>query len=225
VTVICKVEGCGAPARYVATCMCQKHNWRLRKHGSTDAPVRKVLPLAEKIRRGLEAGLALAEEVGDCLEWQGYFQCKGDTPSIKVHDPDKKRTDNYSVPKLLWERKHGPVPKGKLVYRKCCNNACVLDDHLACGTRKDWADARKKAGTTKHSHATLVRLTMAARRRANTTTTMETARTVRSLSAGKVRIRDIAEQTGLAPCTVADIRQGRSWRELSSPFAGLGGRA
>lgn len=224
-TRICKVEGCGRAAVYKAVCMCQQHYWRLKTHGSTDKPVRKVSTMAEKIARGLAAGLAQAEEVGDCLEWQGSFSCRGATPVVKVYDPLTKRTDNHAVPKLRWEAKHGPVPEGKLVYRTCCNNACVLDDHIACGTRKDWAKARKKAGTTKHSEATKVRLTMAARRRARTTTTMEKARAVRSMAAGQMSTSDISAQTGIAECMVAEIRQGRSWREISSPFAGLGARA
>lgn len=224
-TNLCKVEGCARPATYKAVCMCQRHYWRLKTHGSTDKPERKLIPMAEKQRRALEAGLAKAEEVGDCLEWQGYFQCKGDTPSIKVYDADKKRTENHAVPKLIWERKHGPVPKGKLVYRTCCNNACVLEDHLACGTRKQWAAARKKAGATKHSEATVVRLTLAARRRARTTTTMEKARAVRSMVAAKVRTKDISARTGISECMVSEIRQERAWRELGSPFAGLGARA
>ncbi|WP_342617199.1 HNH endonuclease [Rhodoferax sp. GW822-FHT02A01] len=169
---------------------------------------------AKSIAKKLAAGMAAAVEVGDCLEWQGKFACKGVTPVVPWHNLEKHRTDNAPVVRLLWEAKHGPIPAGHLVYKTCCNNACVLDGHLACGTRKDWAKARKKAGVTKHSPTARIALTLGARRRANVKNTMDKAREIRSLSAGRMRVYDIAKVTGVHPTMVADMRQGRSWREL-----------
>lgn len=222
---ICKVEGCDTPARYVKVCMCQKHAYRLRVHGSTDKPTRELMPLADKLRRAVQAGLMKAEEVGDCLEWQGPFACKETTPVVKARHAGKKRTENFSVPRLLWEAKRGPIPAGKLVYRRCHNNACVLDEHLMLGTRKEWFASRKRAGLTKHSTATLVRLTVAARRRLRTVNTMEKAREVRQLAAAKVRNVEIVQRTGVSPAMVAEMRQGTAWREMGSPFSGLGARS
>lgn len=222
-TSICKVAGCTAPARYVAACMCQKHNYRWRTHGSTDKPVRKQIPLAERLRLALQEGLARAIEVGDCLEWQGHFSCKGVTPVVKVSDRDKQRTENHSVPRLLWKAKSGEIPAGRLIFRKCCNNSCVLDDHLVCGTRKQWSAARKKAGVTKHSELAKVHLTLGARKRKNVKHTMEKAREVRLLTAAGAKVAEIARQTGVSEAAVLDIRQGHSWREIAAtPFSGLG---
>lgn len=216
----CKVEDCGRPMRYVAACMCALHYVRFTTHGSTAKPERAA-PMDDKIARALTAGMAKAAEVGDCLEWQGSFSCKGTTPVVKVYSVQKGRTDNISVPRLLWERDNGPIPAGKLVYRKCFNNACVL--HLACGTRKEWHYARRRAGAAKHSATAILHLTLAARRRATAVNTMEQARQVRSLAAARVRTAEISRQTGVHPTMVAEIRQGQSWRELAaSPFAGLG---
>lgn len=178
---------------------------------------------AKTIAEKLAAGLALAQEVGDCLEWQGKFSCKGVTPVVGWYDPAKNRTENEPVTRLLWERKNGPIPAGHLVYRSCCNNACVLEDHLKCGTRKDWAKARKKAGATKHGPATRIALTLSARRRANVKNTIDKAREERSLSAGRMRIEEISKVTGVHPTMVAEMRQGRSWRELGGNiWQGLG---
>lgn len=221
-TALCKVEGCDRPPRYKASGMCQKHHWRMREHGSTDKPVRRLIPRAQQIQWGLERGLKAAVEVGGCLEWQGKFTCKGATPVVAAYDIESCRTENTAVPRMLWEAKNGQVPPGKLVFRTCCNRACVLEDHLACGTRKDWAKARKKAGATKHKPATLIALTLAARRRADIVNTMDKARAVRSLKAAGARVADIAAQTGVHPTMVAEIGQGRSWRELGgNPFIGL----
>lgn len=221
-SAICKAEKCTRLSHYKATGLCQMHNYRMRKHGSTDKPVRDVIPAAEQIRRALAAGMAEAEEVGDCLEWQGKFACKGVTPVVPFYANDKKRTENAPVPRLLWEAEHGSVPDGKLVYRKCCNNACVLQEHLAAGSRADWAKARKRAGTTKHGAATLIALTLAARRRADVVNTMEKARQVRSLTAGRVPMAEIVEQTGVSRAMVLEMRQGTAWRELGGNlWAGL----
>ena len=178
---------------------------------------------ASTIAKKLAVGMAAAVEVGECLEWHGKFACKGVTPVVGWYNEEKHRTENAPVTRLLWEAKNGHIPVGQLVYRTCCNNACVLVDHIKCGTRKDWAKARKKAGATKHSPVARIALTLAARRRADVTTTMDKAREVRSLSAGRMRIADIAQVTGLHPTMVAEIRQGRSWRELGGNiWQGLG---
>ncbi|HTH11892.1 MAG TPA: HNH endonuclease, partial [Acidovorax sp.] len=124
----------------------------------------------------------------------------------------------------IWERANGPVPEGKLVYRKCCNNACVCLEHIAVGTRKDWAKARKKAGASKHSATTILALTMGARKRSTAKNSMEKAREVRLLAAMGLMQKQIAEETGVSKDMVSDICNNRSWREYSSPFAGLGAR-
>lgn len=224
--LMCKCEGCDREAAIVGTQMCQRHHRNMRVHGTPEAPIRQRTPQADLARVALARGMANAVEVGDCLEWQGQFSCKGKTPVVKARDDATNRTENLSVPRLLWERDHGPIPEGKLVYRRCCNNACVIDGHLRCGTRKDWAAARKRAGTNKHSPVAKLHLTLAARRRADVTGSMEKAREVRSLKAAGLRIADIAAATGVNPYMVEDIARGKSWRELgASPFAGLGMRA
>lgn len=170
----------------------------------------------------LEIGMQEAQEVGDCLEWQGLFSNRGKTqPSIKARLPGKNYSDNISVPRLLWEAEHGPIPAGKWVYRTCCNNACVCLEHLAIGTRKDLMRARRKAGTTQHAPTTLIALTLAARRRANNVNTEDDARKVRELLAEGLKRSQVAEETGVHPDMVADIASGKAWRDLSSPWAGL----
>lgn len=173
----------------------------------------------------LAQGMAEAIEVGDCLEWQGPFGCEGATPIVKARNTDKARTDNYGVPRMLWEQAHGPTPEGMLVYRKCCNNTCVLLDHFRVGTRAQWASNRVKAGVAKHHNSTKIALTIAARARPATKNSLDKARLVRSLRAEGATRAEIVAQTGVADAMVADIVAGRAWVETSSPFAGLGARA
>jgi hypothetical protein len=82
--------------------------------------------------------------------------------------------------------------------------------------------ARRRAGTTAHSPVTKLHLTLAARRRADVKNDIETARHVRQLAAAGLKKDAIAQQTGVHPTMVAEIRQGRAWRELgASPFQGI----
>lgn len=179
----------------------------------------KAMTKGEKIAEGL----ALAQEVGECLEWPGPFGNgrKKNVAIVKARS-EKGRTDNYAVARELWEAAYGPIPEGKMIYRTCCNNCCVLLDHLKIGTRTDWANARKKAGATKHHHSTVLKITIARRR--NSVNSHEQVEAVRMLSAEGLRLDDIVQQTGVSRAMVEDIRSGKSWRPLSSPFAGLGGR-
>lgn len=180
----------------------------------------KALTKGEKIAEGM----ANAQEVGECLEWPGPFGNgrKKNVAIVKARS-DKGRTDNYAVARELWEAAYGSIPEGQMVYRTCCNNNCVLLTHLCIGDRAAWAKARKKAGATKHHHTTILKITIARRRSA--VNTEEQVEAVRSLSAEGMRLDDIVEQTGVSRAMVEDIRSGKSWRRLSSPFAGLGARA
>lgn len=171
----------------------------------------------------LERGLAKAIEVGECLEWQGAFSCSGSTPVLKVRRPDVTYSDNVSVCRTLWEQTNGPIPEGKLVYRKCCNNACVLLGHLRCGTRAEWKANQKKNGLTKHKVATKLKMTVSARSRDTVKYTMDKAREVRTLKAEGLTYKEISMATGVSDGMVADIVQGSAWKEsIGNPFAGLG---
>jgi hypothetical protein len=175
------------------------------------------------IAEHLERGMAKAIEVGECVEWQGAFSCRGVTPVLKVRRPGARNSDNIAVCRELWERDKGPIPEGKLVYRTCCNNNCVNIDHLAVGTRKQWVAHRKRNGMTKHKQTTKLKMTVAARQRPNVVNTLEKARAVRALR-GSMPNREIAKATGVSEAMVSDINAGSCWKEvISNPFAGLMG--
>ncbi|MFY9460443.1 MAG: HNH endonuclease signature motif containing protein [Aquabacterium commune] len=174
---------------------------------------------AKTIEQALSEGMAKALEVGECLEWQGLFGCKGVMPIIKSRELSAY-TQNYAAPRLVWERENGPVPEGKLVYRSCCNNACVSLDHLVVGTRAQWAAARRKAGVTKHMQSTVAAITVARRKQAKYS--REQVDSVRDLTRDGVCISDIVSATGVGRAMVQDIRQGRAWVSVGrGVFAGL----
>ena len=174
---------------------------------------------SKTIAQALTDALETAVEVGECLEWQGLFGCKSVMPIVKSREGNTY-TQNYAAPRLIWEREHGPVPDGRLVYRTCCNNACVALEHLEAGTRKDWAAMRSKAGFTKHLQSTIAKITVA--RRKHSKYTIEQVIKVRDMTRDGVLISDIVIEAGVSRAMVQDIRQGRSWTNVGrGVFAGL----
>lgn len=76
-----------------------------------------------------------------CWLWTGAKHQHGygvlrpkDGPMIRVH-------------RLMWEREHGPIPKGMLVLHRCDTPSCVNPDHLFLGDQREnmrdmWAKGR-----------------------------------------------------------------------------------
>lgn len=178
--------------------------------------------MKKSIEQQLAEGLEKAQEVGNCLEWQGSMD-HGKTPVIKtrMEKGGREVVVNITVPKYIWERKNGPLPTGMIAYRTCCNNACVEECHIKAGTRSDLMAARKKAGLTRHSRATVISQTVAARSRANTVYSIEVARQVRELRAEGLLHKQIAARTNVNENMVREICSGRAWKDTSNPFAAL----
>jgi hypothetical protein len=179
---------------------------------------RKPKPVADL----MAAGLARAVEYGDCLEWQGKMG-NGNTVPVVSSREGRDYSAEYSVPRYVWEKANGPIPAGLVVYRKCCNNCCVSLKHIAVGTRAEWMENRKKLGLTKHATQAILNLTKGARNRPTVVNTLDKARQVRMLLADHTR-DEVAALTGVSLPMVNDIALGRSWKDYSSPFAGLGAR-
>jgi len=167
-------------------------------------------------------GMAEAVEVGECLEWQGKMGNGKTIPVVKSRE-GKTYCAEYSVPRLVWEQKNGPIPRGMVLYRKCCNNDCVELKHLKLGTRAEWMENRRKLGLTKHTAQHILNLTKGARNRPMVVNTMDKARQVRALLADHSR-DEVALLTGVSRAMVDDIARGRAWRDTASPFSGLGAR-
>jgi hypothetical protein len=154
-------------------------------------------------------------EVGDCLEWTGTMVSGSsrvaNTPV--VHTTVNGKSKNLIVTRYVWARKNGPVPAGQVVFRTCCNNACVDEDHLAAGTRKDLKAARKAAGQTRHDVSTRASMKRSAQARPQAHTALQ-ARCVRELLAAGLDRESIAEQSGISPAMVKEIHLGRKCREM-----------
>lgn len=161
---------------------------------------------------------AHCEEVGECIEWLGRYGSgrSSKTPVINCRGPLGERR-RLSVPALVWEAEHGPVPAGKLVYRHhCCNWRCVRLEHLRCGRRGDQLHRRAQLGMASHLQSTRAAITASARRRPTTVHSIEQARAVRDLASYGVPDPLIAWATDVSLSMVGDIRVGKAWADQAA---------
>lgn len=146
---------------------------------------------------------ARCEEVGDCLEWTGYFE-RGNP-----------RSAGRSVRFTVYELVNGPVAKDrtKVVTVKCGNPKCVNPDHLIRTTKSVVAKRVGSLGLTQK------RRISEGRRKQSTLLTMEIAREVREST---LPAKEEAKLRGISWHMVYKIRAHQAWREYdSNPFVGL----
>ena len=154
-------------------------------------------------------------EVGDCLEWTGSYGSHRTTSVPMIKARVGGRSNNVAVPRLVWTAAHGEVAPGRVVYRHCCNDRCVLLAHLRCGARGVHLQRRAALGLAGHLQSTRAAITRSARSRPTTKYTAQQAAAVRDLAAAGVPDALIAGATDVGLSMVADIRRGRAWAEQS----------
>lgn len=66
----------------------------------------------------------------ECIVWDGGLTSTG--YGYKYEDGKQ-----LAMHRLVWEKEHGPIPKGMHIRHKCDNKPCMLLEHLEIGTPKD----------------------------------------------------------------------------------------
>lgn len=130
-----------------------------------------------------------------CWEWLGYT----DKDGYGTFQINRKP---YRAHRIAWEIRFGKIPKNKLVLHACDTPCCVNPDHLFLGTQADnIADKMKKQrhkyqiGSNCHS-AKLIETDVLAIRK----------------DARKHKI--IAQEYGIHPSTVSQIKSRKRWAHL-----------
>ena len=153
------------------------------------------------------------EEVGDCLEWQGYVSSGG---SPRIWHEGK----THSVRKLMLQANGKPSdvpPKYKLM-TTCENQRCVHPSHLVIVPMAKFVRDRLVANTNHQIRA--AKIAKARRKSAKLT-----ADDVAAIRASDEADHILAERYGVSRSHVSGIQARTKWRDHSvSPWAGMGAR-
>ena len=150
------------------------------------------------------------EEVGECLEWQGYRE--DGTPRITVRA--NGRSQVMQVRRVQWLLHHGPESiENRLVYASCGNQHCVHPDHLKLLTPQQRG---RMMGSRSNTAARSAKIAQKARAKGKLT--IENVREIRASDETGVAL---AARFGVNKSMISAIRSHRAWREFNSPFAGL----
>jgi hypothetical protein len=105
------------------------------------------------MRLGVDKLVAFVDMRGDdeCWPWLGY----------KAHGYGVLGPGRRYVHRLIYEREHGPIPRGMLVIHKLAGRPCCNPRHLVLATGRERTWQAFRAGSRVHVSDELLRLTPA----------------------------------------------------------------
>jgi hypothetical protein len=160
----------------------------------------------------LERIKARCTECGDCWLWDGALCGNARMPSM--HHEGK----TVAVRRLVYQLKHGSIPAGRAISPSCGRRLCVSPNCLQAVTEKQSKQRWAKLGA--YSNPGKQRR-MALTKRAKSHISDEMVERVRAATSAP----EAARETGVSLSYAKDIRAGRSRRDYSSHFDGLGARS
>lgn len=184
----CSVQDCQRAAR--ATGLCSRHYMIKRRYGDEDANRYHLTPsalFAKHVAQG-------APE--KCWLWKGHTG--GRYGHIKIDGVTRTSS------RFAYEVHVGPIPKGMFVLHRCDNPPCCNPAHLFLGTQLDnmrdkFAKGRHRPAGPKGDRCSLTKLT-------------ETQ--VREIRASTAANGELAQQFGVHPRTIYDVRRGHTWKHI-----------
>ncbi len=149
----------------------------------------------------LETIYSKCEEVGECLEWQGYVTRHGE-PVIS-----KKK-----IRRLVWEQTQGPIPDGMVVTYGCQSKACVA--HLKLATKRQIVRRTARQGLFSGPEKSAA-ITLGRRKQVKYPQEL-----VDQVRASPLNPTQAAAHFNVPRSWVYKVRAGMR-RDLTNPFAGL----
>lgn len=143
------------------------------------------------------ARVDIVDDEDSCWEWQAATNRSG---YGKVYT--REAGEPIPAHRVAYGLENGPIPDGMFVLHVCDNPSCCRPSHLELGTLQDnYADmvqkGRHQHGESHHSARLTAEQVMDIRRRAN----------------GGENQRRLAEEYGVSPATICNIKKQTTWRE------------
>lgn len=191
----CSVAQCGNAATHKGAGLCEKHYYRLRRHGSVHATAVVVGDDVARFWSRVEAA-----DAEDCWDWKG--------PYVHGYGVMRVRGKLVGAHVFSLEMHTGRArPEGSDTCHTCDNRRCVNPGHLYFGTRgQNMADAaardRMPYGERNHfailSEVDVVQL--------------------REAYAAGADAQTLASNFGIGESTVRCIVTGRKWKRAGGPI-------
>lgn len=147
-------------------------------------------------------------EEGTCWLWQGAMHTG--------HPVLRHRGKVVNVRRIIAEEFLYLAVEGKLATARCGNGKCCAPEHVEMVTRRTLQ--RRTTRRTQHQQRPTRNAKQAAIQRARSVLDWDKVQAIR---ASDLPGRKLAEQYGVALETVQNVRKYRTWKDYSSPFAGL----
>lgn len=166
----------------------------------------------------VESLLAKTVEVGDCLEWQGYYATDKYVPYV-CHGGKMQ-----AVRKVLCELTGRETPSGKVFFGVSCGNwRCVTPEHIvARQSHQHMNRMTKQSVKVAQAPARKAKLQAAARKRDNCKIKDEAM--IDAIKADPRSCKAVADELGVSKTVVARYRRGTSGVSRDArinPWAGL----
>lgn len=149
-------------------------------------------------------------EEGDCLIWQ---KGRSKVPYMQI-DGEK-----INVRKAILLAKGERVVKGAMFGCSCRQTMCVAEDHIAMRNRNQHAQYFARLGVYS-APAKIAKMALTKRRNSK----LDDEK-VMAIRASDKTAKELSVEHGVAASYITSIRSGASWKNYSSPFAGLGARS
>lgn len=185
---VCKIEGCGKPAKVRG--LCSGHYYRLRRRGTTEAA---QTPKGEPARFLRDVVFNSAQD--ECLTWpynrhdHGYGMIWLDGKPARVC-------------RVVCAHFHGDPPEGAHAAHSCGNPICCNPRHIRWASASENQMDRVQHGTHQRGE-----------RHPNCSLSEDDVRRIRVLSRTMLH-RDIAEMFGIHRMTVGKIARRKAWAWL-----------
>jgi hypothetical protein len=163
--------------------------------------------------------MAKTIQIDGCREWQGGF-VRGRWPRMYARIDGKETA--ISVRPVVWKLTGGrDLLPGEVITMKCGCEACLERRHMEVidkgeVSRRNWAKpGAKMLRSLKCQAASADRAKL----------DMQKAREIRSRLAGGETQVALCAEFEVSQALLSRVARGTSWKDYSSPFAGLGSRA
>lgn len=143
-----------------------------------------------------------------CAVW--VKSCCNGHPAFRHHGK------TVLVRRALWQDEHGEIPDGKIIRMTCETPKCIHPEHMELTT---YQRLGKQLGALGIMSGPVRSAKIAATKRAKYAKL--TPEAVREIRASPETGRAMAAKFNVDEKHISRIRLNRTWREFSSPFAGL----